>query len=143
MRLVCFRFDRFLGWVSLRLEPLGVENARFIDAFVGVCTEEIALRLQEIRWKTSGAITVEISQRRRKRGDRNTEFDSCRNGEAPFGLRPFDGSREIFVEKKILQRRISLIRLNDSVQKFSADDTAPSPNRGDVAQVQIPFVRPA
>src|SRR5262249_29494569 len=116
------------------------ENAGFINALVRMRTKEIALRLQEIRWKTGGAITVEIRQRGRKRGDWNAEFDSCRNDEAPFRLRSFDGSREILVEEKILQLRVASIRLNDSIEEFSADDTTPAPNRGDVAQVQVPIV---
>ena len=113
MRLVVFRFGRFFGGLSLSREPFGVENTGFIDAFIGMCTKEIALRLEEIRWKASGAITVEIRQRGRKRRDRNAEFDSCRNDEAPFRLRSFDGSREIFVEEKILQRRVTPIGLDD------------------------------
>jgi hypothetical protein len=99
--------------------------------------------LQEIRWKASGAITVEIRQRGRKRGDRYTELDSCRNDEAPFRLRSFDGPGEIPVEEKILQRRITPICLNDSIEKFGANDAAAAPNRGDVAQVQVQFVRRA
>src|SRR5262245_16068663 len=140
MWLVCFLFGRLFGGFFLRLKPLGVENAGFIDALVRVRTKEIALRLQEIRRQTSRAITVEIRQRGRKRGDRNAEFDSCRNDEAPFRLRSFDCYREILVEEKILQRRITPIRLNDSIEEFSANDTAPAPNSGDVAQVQVPFV---
>src|SRR4029077_5287965 len=142
MRLVCFRFGRFFGGF-LRLEPLGVENAGLINAFVGVRTKEIALCLQEIRWKASGAITVEICQRGRKRWDRYAELDSCRNDEAPFRLRFFDGPSEIPVEEKILQRGITPICLNDSIEKFGANDTAAAPDRGDVAQVQVPFVRRA
>ena len=121
MRLVCFRFGRFFGGFFLRLEPFGVEDAGLIDALVRVRTKEIALRLQEIRWKTSRAITVVIRQRGRKRGDRYAELDSCRNDEAPFRLRSFDGSGEIPVEEKILQRRITPICLNDSVQEISRE----------------------
>src|SRR5438045_4833403 len=68
MWLVCFRFDRFFGRFFLRLEPLGVEDAGLIDALVRMRTKEIALRLQQIRWKTRRAITVVIRQRGRKRG---------------------------------------------------------------------------
>ena len=123
--------------------PVGMKHALTIRAFVGVRTKEIALRLQEICWKASGAITVEIRQRGRKRGDRYTELDSCRNDEAPFRLRSFDGPGEIPVEEKILQCRITPICLNDSIEKFGANDTATPPDCGDVAQVQVPFVRRA
>src|SRR5215472_500056 len=140
MRFVCFRCSRFFSWLFLSLEPFGVEHVRLIDALVRVRTEEIALRLQQIRWKASRAITVVIRQRSRKRGDRNAKFDSCGNDEAPFRLRSFDGSREILVEEKILQRRVTPIGLNDSIEKFSANDTAAPPDRRDVTQVQVPFV---
>jgi len=141
MRLGRFWFGRFFSWRFLRLEPFGVEDAGLIDALIRMRTKEIALPLQEIRWKARRAITVEIRQRGRKRGDRYTELDSCRNDEAPFRLRSFDGPGEIPVEEKILQRRITPICLNDSIEKFGANDTAAPPDRGDVAQVQVPFVR--
>ncbi len=120
-----------------------MEDAGLVNALVGVRTKEIALRLQEIRWKASRAITVVIRQRRRKRGDRYPELDSGRNNEAPFRLRSFDGPGEIAIEEKILQRRITPICLNDSIKKLGANDTAAPPNRGDVAEVQVPFVRRA
>src|SRR5260370_5446430 len=141
MRLGRLWFSRFFSWLFLGLKPVGVENVGLINAFVGVRTKEIALCLQEICWRASGAIPVEIRQRGRKRGDRYTKLDSCRNDEAPFRLRSFDGPGEIPVEEKILQRRITPICLDDSIEKFGADDTASAPNRGDVAEVQVPFVR--
>src|SRR6516162_8622528 len=143
MRLVCFRLGRFFGRFLLSLEPLGVKNAGLIGALICMRTKEIALRLQEIRRKASRAITVVIRQRGRKRGDRYAELDSCRNDEAPFWLRSFDGPGEIPVEEKILQRRVALIRLNNPVQEFRANDAAAPPDCCDVAQVQVPLVRRA
>src|SRR5882757_11490879 len=102
MRLGRFWFSRFFSWLFLGLKPFGVEDAGLIDALVRMRTKEIALRLQEIRWKTSRAITVVIRQRGRKRGDRYAEFDSGRDNEPPFRLRFFDGPGEISVEQKIL-----------------------------------------
>src|SRR4029434_4301224 len=95
MRLRCFWSSQSFGRFFLTLEPLGVEDAGFIDAFVSVRTKEIALCLQEIRWKASRAITVVIRQRGKKRGDWYAELDSCRDDESPFRLRSFDGSGEI------------------------------------------------
>src|SRR5437762_4949565 len=140
MWLVCFRFDLFFGGFFLRLEPFSMEDAGLVDALVRVRTKEIALRLQQIRWKTRRAITVVIRQRGRKRGDRYAELDSCRNDEAPFRLSSFDGSGEIPVEEKILQRRVALICLNDPVQEFRANNAAAPPDHGDVAQIQLPIV---
>ena len=67
-------------------------------------------------------------------------FDRYRKHETPLGLRLLDGSREIPIEQKIVQRGIAPICLHDSVQKFRANDAAASPDGGDVAQVEIPFV---
>ena len=62
VRLGRFRLGRLFSWLFIGLKPFGVEDARLIDAFVSVRTEEIALRLEEIRWKASRAITVVIRQ---------------------------------------------------------------------------------
>src|SRR6516225_888664 len=140
MRFGRFWFSRFFSWRFLRLKPLRVKDAGFIGALICMRTEEIALRLQEIRRETSRAIAVIIRQRGRKRRDRYAELDSCRNDEAPFRLRSFDGLGEIPIKEKILQCRITPICLNDSIEKFGADDTASAPDRGDVAQVQVPLV---
>jgi hypothetical protein len=51
MRFGRFWFSRFFSWRFLRLEPLSVKDACFIGALICMRTEEIALRLQEIRWK--------------------------------------------------------------------------------------------
>src|SRR6476660_9320886 len=123
MRLVCFRFGRFFSWLFLSFQPFGVEDAGFINPLVSVRTKEIALGLQEIRWKASRAITVVIRQRGRKRGHRYAELDSGRDNEPPFRLRFFYGASEISVEQKILQRRITFICLNDSIEKPGSNDT--------------------
>src|SRR5205807_10346970 len=43
----CLRLGRFVGRLVAGLRPLGMKNSRFIDAFVGVGTEESALCLQQ------------------------------------------------------------------------------------------------
>src|SRR5438046_9903237 len=140
MRFRRFRLGRFLSWCYLGLGPVGVKYARFIDPLVSMRAKEIALRLQEVCRQTSGAITVEVRQRGRKRRRRYTMFDRCRKDETPFRLRLLDGPREIAVEQKIVQRGIAPICFHDSVQKFRANDAAASPDGGNVAQVEVPFV---
>ena len=90
MRLRRFWFGRFFGWLLLGLKPIGVKDPGLIDALVSVRAKEIALRLQQIRWKTSRTITVEIGQRRAESGNRDAEIDRGRNDDAPFRLRSFD-----------------------------------------------------
>src|SRR6266481_158889 len=61
MTLRCrFRFGDFLG--RLIAHPIGVENSRLVDALVGVCAKEVALRLQQIRRQTRGTIAIEVGQ---------------------------------------------------------------------------------
>ncbi len=48
----CFRLGRFVCGLVAGLAPFGMENSWFIDAFVGVGAEEIALCLQQIRRQT-------------------------------------------------------------------------------------------
>src|SRR5207237_9092650 len=57
-----------------------------------------------------------------------------------FGLRLFEGHREITIEKQIVQCGIETIRLHDAVQKYRANDAAASPDRGDVTQIKVPLV---
>lgn len=45
MRLGGFRFGRLFGRFFFGLEPFGVKDAGRIEAFVSVCTKEIALGL--------------------------------------------------------------------------------------------------
>src|SRR2546430_10872841 len=67
-------------------------------------------------------------------------FNGQCNNEAPFGLRPFDCSREISIEQKIVQFRVALICFDDSIQESCANDAAASPDRGDIAEVEVPLI---
>src|SRR5437870_2095947 len=55
-----FRRADFLG--RLVAHPISVEDPRLVDALVSMGAEEVALRLQQIRWQTRGTITVEVGQ---------------------------------------------------------------------------------
>ena len=117
-----------------------MENARFVDPFVSVRAEEIALRLQQIRWQTRRAITVEVSERRRKRRDSDAIFDRGGDGDPPVVLRVFDNVSEIGVEQQIVQRGIAFVSVNDAIQKLCPNDATAAPDGGDVAEVQVPIV---
>jgi hypothetical protein len=45
MWLVRFRLGRFFSWLSLNVQPFGVEDAGLVNALIRVRTKEIALRL--------------------------------------------------------------------------------------------------
>src|SRR5207244_7435902 len=116
MRFGRFRLVRFFGWFLLRLGPISVKHAGLIDALVSVRAKEITLRLQEVCRKPSGAITVEVRQRGRKGRRRYAMFDRYRKHETPLGLRLLDGSREIPIEQKIVQRGIATLCFHESTQ---------------------------
>ena len=67
-------------------------------------------------------------------------LDRGRDRHAPVVLRLFDDVGEIGIEQQILQRRIALVSLDDAVEEFCANDAAAAPDRGDVAEVQVPIV---
>src|ERR1043166_3519866 len=48
MRFVRFGRGRFFDRFVIGLDPLGVENSRFIDALVGVRAEKVALGLEQV-----------------------------------------------------------------------------------------------
>src|SRR5437764_5379638 len=135
-----FRFGGFFCWFLIRLDPFGVKNAGLIDSFVRMRTEEISLRLQEVCRQPSRPITVEVSERCGKCRNRHAVFNGCRYRNAPVALRLSDGSGEITIEQKIVERRVAQISLDDSVEKFRANNAAASPDGGDIAKVEVPFV---
>ena len=135
-----FRFGRFFRWFLIGLDPLGVEHARLVDAFVCMCAEEIALRLKKVCRKTSRAIAVEVSERRGKRWDSYAIFDRCRHRNPPVALRFPNNPRKVAIEQKIIQRGVALVRVDDPVQEFCANDATAAPDGGYVAEIQIPIV---
>src|SRR5438874_3029899 len=140
MRLRRLWLCRFLGWFSLRFEPLCVKNAGSIDPLISMRAEEVALCLKKVCGQTSGAIAIEICERRGKSGDRYSVFDGSRNDDAPAALRLSNGPGKITIKQQIVQGGVALVRLHDSVEKSRADNAPASPDRGDVAQVQVPLV---
>jgi len=136
MRFGGFRFGRFFRCFLIRLDPFGVKNAGLIDSFVRVRTEEIALRLQEVRRQPSRPITVEVSERCGKCRNRDAVFNGCCYRNAPIALRLFDGSREITVEQEIMERRVALISIEASAEEWRATDPAARPCGGVMRAVE-------
>src|SRR5256714_13375881 len=135
MRFVRFRLSRFFDRLVVGLDPFSVENAGLVDAFVGVGAEEIALRLQQIGRQTRRSVAIEITERRGKGGNRNTELDGMGNGDSPVVLGILEDVGEIGIEHEIVQRAIAFVSVDDAVQKFRADYATAAPNGGDVAEV--------
>ena len=121
-RFRCHRYSSALGLVAAPdLHPLGVKDARFIDALVSMRAEEIALRLQEIRGQPRLAIAVEVGERGAKGGHGDAMLDRGGDGDAPVVLRLLDDVGEIGIEQKIVQRGIALVGFDDSIQEISRE----------------------
>ena len=110
-----FRSGRFFNRLVVGFDPVGMEEAGFVDPLVSVRAEEIALRLQEICWQSRLAITIKVSERRGKRGNGDAMFNRSRDRDAPIALRFLNDPREIAIEQKIVQRGIAMVRFNDPV----------------------------
>ena len=124
----------------IRLDPFGVKHTRLINALVSVRAKKVALRLQQIGWEPRLTVTIEVSQRGTESRNGNAMQHRCRNCDAPIVLRPFDNIGEIPIEQEIGQRRVALIRLDNAIEKFGANDASAPPDRGNVAEVEVPLV---
>ena len=84
--------------------PIGVKKLtpRFINPLIGMGTEVIPVRLQQIRRKPLAAIAVIISKRTTERRYRDTRLDSTCNNLSPALLIFFNGRPKIFVQQQIL-----------------------------------------
>src|SRR6266550_2809842 len=101
-----FRSGRFFNRLLVGFDPVGMEEAGFVDPLVSVRAEEIALRLQEICWQSRLAITIKVSERRGKRGNGDAMFNGSRDRDAPIALRfqsakaPFPACKRRFSMRK-------------------------------------------
>lgn len=86
----------FFGWMvtmksmgRLVCEPLGVEelSCGFVDAFVGVCSEEVALCLQEVGGQAFCAVAIVVGERRAEGWHGDAVSDGGADGVAPVCLR--------------------------------------------------------
>src|SRR5262249_36105094 len=119
----------------VRMEKLA---ARPVHALVGVSAEEVALRLQQIRRQTLGAVSVEERERRREGGRRHAVLDGLDDGAPPRGLIFIQSPAEEIVEQQIGQLRILVEGLFDLAEKAATDDAAAAPHQRDAAVVQVP-----
>ncbi len=129
------------GWGSVG-EPLGVEELTgwFVEAFVGVCAEEVALSLQQVGGQAFCAVAVVVGERCAEGWDGDAVRDGGADGVAPVGLGLDDDVGEERVEEEVLETGIPFVRLFDAVEEVCADDATASPDCGDITEVELPPV---
>src|SRR5438094_9158629 len=72
-----FRLGRFFNRLAVGFDPFRMKHARFVDAFVSVRAEEIALRFKEICRQSRLAITIKVSARGGKPGKGEPMVNAC------------------------------------------------------------------
>src|SRR4051812_31827104 len=99
--------------------PVGVEElaARFVNAFIGVRAEVIALCLQQIRGKAGSAETVVERERRRERWSRHAVFDCADHAAAPALLILVQKVTEESIEKQVVEFGILVEGILDLAQE--------------------------
>src|SRR5665213_1802852 len=120
--------------------PIGVEilAARFVHSLVRMCSEEVALRLQQIRRQTLRPIAIVERKRRRDRGSWNANLDRLNDRLAPTRLVLVQRTRKKVVQQQVCEIRFLVERSLDVAQENTADDASSAPHQRDSAHVQVP-----
>ena len=123
--------------IASRFLPLSVECAFGIVALIGVRSEIIALRLDEIGWHPRAAIGVEVTERPHQRRRRDAPLRRRAHDGAKVFLPRHDGLPEGEIQQQVRQVRFRLIGCADQLQQLGANDAAASPDACDAFQFQI------
>src|SRR5690606_30949042 len=120
--------------------PIEVEEpaAGLIDAFVRVCAEIVALRLEQIVREIGGAVAVVIGQRGGEGGRGDPGLRGGGDDPAPIGLAAGEYIGEERVEEEVFQVRRAVVGLFDLLEEAGADDAPAAPDHGDRAEVEGP-----
>src|SRR6059058_4655879 len=97
-------------------------SPRLIHPLVRMRTEEVPLRLQEVRRQPLAAIAVIKGQRRRKRRHWHANLHRMDDRLPPRGLVLAQSLREKIIHEQILQLGIVIERLLDISQEHAAND---------------------
>src|SRR6056297_2052122 len=101
-----------------------------VDPLVGVCTEVIALGLQQVGRQAAAAIAVVKIEGRGHSRHGNSQLDSLGGDPAPGGLVIFNKLPKVVVQQQIRQVGAALEGLLDIAQKDTADNAAFAPHHG-------------
>src|SRR5437588_755152 len=109
--------------------PVGVEElaARFVNTFVSVRAEVIALGLKQIRRQTFAAKTVVEGQSGAEGRNRDAFFDGGGHRVAPAALALLDCLLEKVVEHQVAQLRVLVERPFDFAEESVAVDATGAP----------------
>ena len=123
------------------LWPVGVEHLAlwFVEALVGVGTEEVALGLQEVGREAGGAVAVVVAEAGAERWD----GDAVEGGECDDFTPVLLGFGQQVLEEggehEVAQLGVLAVSVGDAVEEAGADDATATPDGGDAAEVEAPI----
>lgn len=120
--------------------PFGMEHAFLVDTFIGVRTEVVALRLDQVRRQHRGAVAVVVGDRSREGRRRNTVLHGVSHHVTQRLLVLVGDLLEVWRQQQVGDIGIRRVSVGDLLQELGADDAAGAEDLGDFAIVQIPVV---
>ena len=107
---------------------------------VGVGSEVIALRLQQVGGEGVPAVAVVVGQRRAEGWRGYPELDGLTHDAAPGGLVLIDRLPEERIQQEVVQAGIVGEGIPDALEEAGPDDAASPPHQGDAAVIELPIV---
>ena len=119
------------------LRPAGMKHARLVEPSIGMRAEKVAQALHQVRRSAGAAKPVVVGERGGKR--RRRHAGATASGRR-CATRPPRGDRvaKMLGEQQV-RERVALVGLHDAVET-GADDAAGAPDRGDLAEIEVPAV---
>ena len=102
---------------------------------VGMCTEIIALSLQQIGGQKGPSITVVIRQSRTEGRHRNAHGGSHGQHLPPGVLPRFNRGLEIWIQQQVLETGILIEGFLDAIEELGSNDATASPEQGTVPKM--------
>mmetsp|Transcript_932 Transcript_932/g.3085 ORF Transcript_932/g.3085 Transcript_932/m.3085 type:complete len:519 (+) Transcript_932:241-1797(+) len=111
-----------------------------VRPLVRVRPEEISLRLDEVRRKSSAAVRVKVRERAGHRGRRDPGVDRRGHDAPPRLVALHELGRELAVDEQRREVRVLVVRLLDAVEEPRADDAPALPDPSHFAEVEPPLL---
>lgn len=116
-------------------------SGRFVEAFIGMGAEIIALGLEEISREAFGAVAIVVAECGAERGCSDAKLDGGLDRVAPVGLRLADDVAEVGIENQVFEVGVATVGGRDVIEEVRADDASSAPDRSDVAEVEAPVIK--
>ena len=117
-----------------------MEHAFLVDTFVGVRTEVVALRLDQVRRQYRRTVAVVVGDRGGEGWRRDTVLHGVSHHVTQRLLVLVSDLLEVWRQQQVGDIGIRRVSVGDLLQELGADDAAGAEDLGDFAVVQIPVI---